>query len=175
MPDPSSAHKDTIILGIDPGTAVTGYAVIKMCSGQPVVLDFGCIRLPSSMKLSQRCLIISDSIEELLKRFSVHEVAVEMQYMNKNPQSTITLGIIRGIVMVAARRQQLPVFAYAPARAKKAVTGNGNASKEQIQRMIQARLNLASPPKPADAADALALAFCHAQASGSPLSRKNEI
>jgi crossover junction endodeoxyribonuclease RuvC len=152
----------TIILGIDPGTAVTGYGVIEDRHTAQVPLDFGCIRPPRNLEPPQRYLIIFNAIEELIERFSPDALAVETQFIYKNPKSAMTIGMARGMAILAAARKNIPVYEYAPKKAKLAVVGNGAASKEQVQKMIQLLLNLSELPEPEDAADALALALCHA-------------
>jgi crossover junction endodeoxyribonuclease RuvC len=154
--------KQTIILGIDPGTRVTGYGLIKLKFNGFEALDFGCIRPPANADFSQKYLIIFNAIEELLDRFSPDAVAVETQFMYKNAQSSMKLGMARGMAILAAAKRKISLYEYAPKKAKLAVVGNGAASKEQVQKMIQLLLHLPSLPEPEDAADALALALCHA-------------
>lgn len=149
-----------IIIGIDPGTTVTGYGIIKADRPSYSAIDYGCIRPPPNLKLSDRYLIIFESIEELLERHHPDALVVETQYVNRNVQSAIKLGMARGISIIAAKRKGLPVYEYSPTEAKKAVC-NGRASKQQVQGMIQRLLNLAKPP-PYDASDALSLAIRHA-------------
>lgn len=153
-----------IIIGIDPGTTITGYGIIQLIGSSYKALDFGCIRPPAGLKLSDRYLIIFEGIEELLKRYSPHALAIETQFVQHNVQSAIKLGMARGIAIIAAKRQGIPVFEYTPMRAKRAVVGNGRASKKQVQGMVQRLLRLTNPPTPEDASDALSLAICHAQA-----------
>lgn len=159
----NSTKQPQIILGIDPGTVISGYGLIQVNEKGYQPIDYGCIRPPAHLKLSDRYVIIFDSVEELINKYQPTVLVVETQYVHRNVQSAIKLGMARGIVMVAAKRKGIPVFQYAPTRAKKAVVGTGRASKLQVQGMIQRLLNLASPPHPEDAADALALAICHAQ------------
>lgn len=152
------------ILGIDPGTQITGYGLIEAEDGKPFLpIDYGCIRPPARFKLSQRYLVIFKSVEELIDKYAPDALVVETQYVHKNVQSAIKLGMARGVVIIAAKSRSLPVYEYAPTKAKKAVVGNGGASKYQVQAMVQRLLNLLELPEPADAADALALAICHAQ------------
>ncbi len=153
-----------IIIGIDPGTVVTGYGIIKIEGNTLTLIDFGCIRPPAAKKITDRYLIISNGVDELLERHEPDVLVVETQYVHKNVQSALKLGMARGIVLVAAKRRGLIVYEYAPTKAKRAVVGNGRASKYQVQRMVQHLLNLDTPPHPEDAADALALALCHAHA-----------
>ena len=154
-----------IIIGIDPGTAVTGYGLIVLEGSSFKPIDYGCIRPPKDWKLSDRYLVIFNSIDELLLKYQPDALVVETQFVQKNIQSAIKLGMARGIAIVAAKRRGIPVFEYAPTKAKRAVVGNGQASKEQVQAMVQCLLKLAMPA-PLDASDALALAICHAHASG---------
>ena len=151
-----------IILGIDPGTRITGYGVIRTKSGQIEPIDFGCIRPPVDLPLPARYLALFNGVEKLLDLYTPTAVAVETQFVHKNVQSALKLGMARGAVLIAAARREIPIFEYAPKKAKLATVGNGNASKWQVQRMIQLLLKLPNPPEPEDAADALALAICHA-------------
>ncbi len=160
--------KRSIILGIDPGTCVTGFGLIEVQEGRRFsVVDYGCIRPPASKPLSERYRIIYQAVDELLKKYSPEALSVETQYISKNPQSGIKLGMARGVIVLAASLREIPIFEYAPSRAKRAVVGTGRASKEQVQGMVQRLLSLSKPPEPEDAADALALAICHGQTSGS--------
>lgn len=155
---------DLIILGIDPGTRVTGYGVIKVLpSRRYILLDYGCIRPPVKCALNDRYLIIHEGAEELIDKYQPHILSIETQFVRKNPQSAMKIGMARGVVIVAARKRKVEVVEYTPTTAKKSVTGNGSACKEQVQAMIQQLLGLKAKPSPEDAADALALAICHAQ------------
>ena len=146
-----------IVLGIDPGTRVTGYGAI---SEDLKPIDFGCIRPPPKLSLAMRYKILFESVEALIERLNPTAVAVEGQFVLKNPQSAIKLGMAKGMVYLAAARKQIPVYEFAPKKAKLAVVGNGSASKFQVQKMIQSLLHLPQIPQPEDAADALALAIC---------------
>ena len=147
----------TIILGIDPGTRVTGYGIISEMS----LVDFGCIRPPPSLPLNDRYLLIYEAVDHLISKHQPHAVSIETQFVYKNAQSALKLGMARGVVIVAAGRRQIPVYEYAPTKAKIAITGSGKASKMQVQKMVQLLFKLPSLPEPEDAADALALALCH--------------
>ena len=153
-----------IIVGVDPGTQVTGYGIIKVDGNTYQAIDYGCIRPPTGYKLTERYLIIFNALEEIINKYSPDALVVETQYVQKNIQSAIKLGMARGIAIVAAKKQGVAIFEYAPSKAKKAVVGNGRASKSQVQKMVQLLLRLATLPTPEDAADALALAICHAHA-----------
>ncbi len=153
------------VIGIDPGTNVTGFGIIESCSRKHRLLEYGCIRPPRGMKLSERYHIIFESLEEILLRYHPEVLVVETQFVNKNVQSALKLGMARGVVILAATRRGIPIFEYSPTRAKKAVVGNGRASKEQVQAMVKLLLNMPHIPQPNDAADALALALCHLQST----------
>lgn len=154
-----------IILGIDPGTRITGYGVIDE---ETHPLDFGCIKPPATLPLAERYKIIFDSVEALIERYKPSAIAVESQFVLKNAQSAIKLGMAKGMVYLASARKSIPIYEFAPKKAKLAVVGTGNASKHQVQKMIQALLRLPNPPEPEDAADALALAICCAHHLRSP-------
>ena len=157
--------KKFIILGIDPGTRITGYGVID---AETKPLDYGCIRPPPKLPLADRYKILFESVEALIALHQPSAVAVESQFVLKNAQSAIKLGMAKGMVYLAAARQSIPVYEFAPKQAKLAVVGHGGASKFQVQKMIQALLRLPQPPEPEDAADALALAICCAHHLRSP-------
>jgi len=154
--------KSFIILGIDPGTIVTGYGIVSSSGSMQKAIEFGCIRPPGKELLSKRYLIIFNGISELLEKHKPDAIAIETQFVSKNPQSAIKLGMARGMAVLAATQRNIPVYEYTPKRAKKAVVGSGSASKHQVQKMMQILLKLDLPPEPEDAADALALALCHA-------------
>lgn len=153
-------NDDLIILGIDPGTRITGYGIIRQKGTLLEPLDFGCIRPPPDLELQERYKIIFEGVERLLEKFHPNAVAIESQFVMKNVQSALKLGMAKGMVLLAAARAKIPLFEYAPKKAKQAVVGNGGASKWQVQKMIQNLLRLPSLPEPEDAADALALAIC---------------
>lgn len=154
-----------MILGVDPGTYITGYGIIKWVNGIWKAIDFGCIKPPKNMKLSDRYLEIHQGIDQLIDMYQPEVLVVETQYVHKNIQSAIKLGMARGVIMLSAKKKGVKVIEYAPAKAKKAVVGRGNATKRQVQSMTQHLLGLDALPEPEDAADALALALCHAYAS----------
>ncbi|MEM7175357.1 MAG: crossover junction endodeoxyribonuclease RuvC [Chlamydiota bacterium] len=153
--------KKSVILGLDPGTRVTGYGIIQTDGHHYQAIDYGCIRLPEKEPFSIRASLLFDGVDQLLTHYPIHAVSVEGQYMHKNAQSALKLGMAKGVAILAATKRNIPIHEYSPKKAKLAATGNGNASKEQVQRMIQMLFHLPTLPKPQDAADALALAFCH--------------
>lgn len=156
--DPSS----TRILGIDPGTACTGYGVIDYTRSCSRTLDFGTIRSDAKEPLPKRYLKIHRGVEALIERFSPDVVVVETQFVQKNVQSALKVGMARGVVIVTAAKHDIAIEEVAPTRVKQAIVGTGSASKEQVQMMVQRLLNLPSPPSPLDASDALAIAITYA-------------
>ncbi|CDZ79733.1 Crossover junction endodeoxyribonuclease RuvC [Candidatus Rubidus massiliensis] len=153
---------ETIIIGIDPGTRVTGYGLIATNGSHYRAIDYGCIRPPPSLALSDRYLIIYQSLLQILDNYLPHVLVVESQYVDKNPRSALTLGGARCLAILAAKIRSLKVYEYSPTKAKIATVGWGKASKSQVQQMTKSLLNLKELPQPQDAADALSLAICHA-------------
>ncbi len=150
----------TIILGIDPGTRITGYGIIAI-DPHPKPLDFGCICPPPKLPLEMRYKILFDSLEKLVEKYNPTAIAVESQFVLKNAQSAIKLGMAKGMALLIAAKYNIPIQEFAPKKAKLAVVGHGSASKWQVQKMIQSILQLPTLPEPEDAADALALALCY--------------
>lgn len=150
------------IIGIDPGTRVTGYGIVLVDGNSYEPIDFGCIRPPPDLLLSDRYQIIYEGLQALLERHSPHEMAIEMPFMSKNPQSTLKLGIAMGTAILAAKTCKMKVFGYAPREVKSFIAGTGKAGKFQVQNTVARLLMLSSLPTPHDAADALAIALCHA-------------
>lgn len=151
-----------IILGIDPGTKRSGYGVIRVDHPRLEPIDFGVIQPPTHADSSQRYLILFNSFEKLIESHKPDAVSIETQFVDKNVHSAFKIAMARSMAIITAARQNIPVFEYAPKKAKLAVAGNGSASKEQVQKMVQLILCLSCIPEPEDAADALALAICHA-------------
>ncbi|WP_028388496.1 crossover junction endodeoxyribonuclease RuvC [Legionella fairfieldensis] len=149
----------SIILGIDPGSRITGYGIIKENQKQLQYIDSGCIRT-SEGNLSQRLLQIFNGICQLMDDYSPDEVAIEQVFMHQNPNSALKLGHARGVAMVAAASHRIPVSEYSAREVKQAVVGYGAAQKEQVKHMVITLLMLSNPPQ-SDAADALAIAICH--------------
>ncbi|MFT5277609.1 MAG: crossover junction endodeoxyribonuclease RuvC [Glaciecola sp.] len=148
-----------IILGIDPGSRITGYGVIKVTGGKASYLGSGCIRLTHD-ELSIRLKRIFDSVSEIITQFAPTEFAIEQVFMAKNPDSALKLGQARGAAIVAATNFDLPVAEYSARQIKQSVVGTGAADKAQVQHMVKNLLRLNATPQ-ADAADALAVALCH--------------
>ena len=154
-----------IILGIDPGTIVTGYGLISYRESGSTIIDYGCVRPPAKETLSRRYWILFQALSSLVAKHTPHAIAVETQFVHKNPQVAIKLGMARCTAILAAEQHHVPIYEYTPRVAKQAVVGHGGASKHQVQKMIQLLLQLPKLPEPQDAADALALALCHGHAA----------
>ena len=151
-----------LILGIDPGTAVTGYGVVVKEGGSAVSLvECGVVRTSSSEALAVRIREIYEEVTALITRHAPTVVVVEDVFQGKNVQSALKLGHARGAILLAAALGEIPIAEYSPREIKKAVVGNGNATKEQVGFMVQQQLRLKDPPSPADAADGVAVALCH--------------
>jgi crossover junction endodeoxyribonuclease RuvC len=154
--------KRKIIIGIDPGTRVTGYGIIAVEANSFIPIDFGCIRPPVDYLLSDRYMVIFDALDALLARHAPDEMAIETPFINKNAQSALKLGIAMGTALLSAKRQKLKVFGYSPREVKCFIAGTGKAGKFQVQNTVTRLLMLKEMPTPHDAADALAIALCHA-------------
>lgn len=150
------------ILGIDPGTGICGFGVIEVSSGvSPQMVDCGVITTPAHTPLEDRLLDIYQSLGEIISAASPDVVSVEKLFFTKNITTGISVAEARGVILLAARQHHLPIFEYTPNEIKKTLTGYGNAPKKQMQQMVKVRLRLAAPPRPDDAADALAAALTH--------------
>jgi len=150
------------ILGIDPGTAITGFGVLETLGNRFRLLDYGCIRTDAGTPLEERLEKIYHGMILLINRWHPEELAIEELFFNKNTRTALTVGHARGVIFLAAAHQKVPIREYTPLQVKQAVVGYGRADKHQVQYMVKALLNLSSLPKPDDAADALAIAICHA-------------
>jgi crossover junction endodeoxyribonuclease RuvC len=158
-----------VILGIDPGTAVTGYGVVTRVNGGGVSLrECGVIRTSPNTPLMERIREIYDATAALIARHGPFVMSVEDVFQGKNVKSALKLGHARGAILLAAAHAQVKVAEYAPREIKKAVVGNGNASKDQVGFMVQQQLKLKDAPSPADAADGVAAALCHCLIGGFP-------
>ena len=148
-------------MGVDPGTAVTGYAFLEEKAGKIRVLEYGVVRSKATEPLPRRLEKIHRELGVLIETYTPAVLALESIFLAKFPNSAMILGHARGAIMVAAQSRGIPVEEYAPRLVKKAVVGRGGASKDQVAALMQVHLQLRDLPKPADAADALAIAFCH--------------
>ena len=148
------------ILGIDPGSRVTGYGIIDFTRNRAVHVASGCIPVCGE-DLAGKLRVIYEAIIALVERHEPAEMVVEQVFVHRNPESALKLGQARGAAVLAGAMRTLPVYEYAPRAIKQAITGTGSATKEQVQHMIKVLLGLSQSP-PTDAADALGVALCHA-------------
>ncbi len=155
-----------IVLGIDPGVLRTGYAVVQYDKKDPQLREAGVLSTKDADLLQLRLKSIYDSIQEVIDEFHPDMVAVENLYSHySHPQTAVIMGHARGIIFLCAAHHNLPVICYAATRIKKSITGNGRASKMQVQRSIKSIMKLETLPEPADVADAIAVALCHIEAA----------
>jgi crossover junction endodeoxyribonuclease RuvC len=155
-----------IVIGIDPGTANTGFGVVRTSGERMVALDGGVIETPSDLTVEKRLARLHDSLGELIRWHEPKAMALEDLFFGKNVASALSVGEARGVAMLAAAKEALPCFDYTPQAVKKAVCGSGAADKGQVQRMVATLLGLSEPPAPDHAADAFAVAICHAGTAG---------
>ena len=148
-----------VILGIDPGSRITGYGVVRQQGAKFTYIGSGCIRTPDA-DLSIKLNTIFDGLREIIQQYQPETFAIEQVFLAHNPDSALKLGQARGAAIVAATQAELPVFEYSARQIKQAVVGTGAADKKQVQHMVQQILKLTGTPQ-ADAADGLAVAICH--------------
>lgn len=153
------------ILGVDPGSRITGFGVIDLIGQQRHYVASGCIRTPQGAPLSERIKVIIDGLFGVIDTYQPHEAAIEQVFVNVNPAATLMLGQARGACVSALVLRNLAVSDYTALQVKQSVVGHGKAAKEQVQHMVVRMLNLSGTPQ-ADAADALAVALAHANLSG---------
>ena len=159
------------ILGIDPGYGITGFGLIESDRGQNRLLRCGVITTPPGADFSARLEMIYEDMRELLKISQPEAVSIEELFFGQNVTTGINVAQSRGVILLAIHQAGLPVFEYKPMQVKQAVVGYGNASKHQVQDMTRRLLHLQAMPKPDDAADAIAIALCHARSATSLLAR----
>ena len=159
------------ILGIDPGYGITGFGVIDSQAGQSKLVSCGAITTPAGMDFSARLEIIYEDMRKLLEQTKPDAVAIEELFFGQNVTTGIGVAQSRGVILLAIRQAGLQVYSYKPMQVKQAVVGYGNATKHQVQDMTKRLLGLAQMPKPDDAADAIAIALCHARSSSSLLAK----
>ena len=152
------------ILGIDTALRCTGFGLIDFIDGKPQIIQCGFIKTPAKKKVSECLRRLSGGIEELIKEYAPDQISIEGTFFHKYAKTAMLLGMARGAVVSVAARHNLPIYEYAPKRAKKAVSGTGNASKEQVAFIMANMLNINLTDVPLDATDALSLIFCHYQA-----------
>lgn len=154
-----------IILGVDPGIAITGYGVIKYEGNRFTTIDYGAVITDSKITMPERLAIINRDLSSIMDRYKPDAFSVEELFFNKNVKTALTVGHARGVILLTAYAKGLNIFEYTPLQVKQAVVGYGRADKKQIQQMVKIILNLKEIPKPDDVADALAIAVCHAHSS----------
>lgn len=164
-------EKEQIILGIDPGTLMMGFAVISIGNGRIHVAEMDVLKLAHKKNVYERLEIIHTKVCALITLHSPHSFAIEAPFFGKNVQSMLKLGRAQGVAIAAAMQSKLSVTEYSPRKIKQSITGNGNAAKEQVWKMLQQTLSIAEKPQYFDATDALAVALCHHYQSSSPINK----
>lgn len=157
------------ILGIDPGYAIVGFGVLQAAHGQATLLRCGAIRTAAGVPMPQRLLQIGEDLGELIHTFAPDVLAIEELYFNNNVTTGIGVAQARGVILATAAKLGVPVAEYGPSQVKQAVVGYGKAEKRQVMEMTRRLLRLAEVPRPDDAADAVAIALCHARSATSRL------
>jgi crossover junction endodeoxyribonuclease RuvC len=152
---------DRIILGIDPGTLVMGYGLLHVLNSKPEVLGIGVLKLEKYDDHAMRLKKIFERVSGLIDEFKPDELAIEAPFFGKNVQSMLKLGRAQGVAIAAALSRNIPITEYSPKKIKMSITGNGNASKEQVAAMLQSTLGINSSHDYLDATDALGAALCH--------------
>jgi len=160
--------RPSLVLGIDPGTAVTGYGVVAFDGRTSTLVECGVLRTAARDPLPNRLVELYAGVEELIARHRPDTFAIEDVFYARNVRTTVVLGHARGAILVAAQQAALTIREYPPSEIKKAITGRGSATKEQVQFMVARLLRLKAPPQPADAADGVAAALCACLASSLP-------
>ena len=163
------------ILGIDPGIATIGFGLVEAERGQANMLTYGVITTPAGLPLSKRLYQIDRDMEELIGQLKPDVIAVEELFFNTNITTGIAVAHGRGVLLCAAERCGIPLYEYTPSQVKLAVTGYGKAEKRQVMDMTRRLLKLSAVPRPDDAADALALALCHARSFTSRLPQSGDV
>lgn len=156
-----------VILGIDPGYAIIGYGVIYYNANRFSVLEYGAVTTDSKDKFTTRLSQIYADVCKIIERCKPDAISIEKLYFNTNTTTAIDVAQARGVILLAATQNNIPVFEYTPLQVKSAVTGYGRAEKKQVMEMVKNILRLEKIPKPDDTADALAIAVCHAHSQGS--------
>ncbi len=157
----TNTHNEKIILGMDPGTSVMGYGVLLVKGNKLSIIQYGVIHLSKYATHELKLKKIFERVIGIIEDFTPDEVALEAPFYGKNVQSMLKLGRAQGVAMAAALSKGIPITEYAPKKVKQSVTGNGNASKEQVASMMKSILKFDEDPKLFDATDALAVALCH--------------
>ena len=154
-------QKEKIILGVDPGTNIMGFGIIKIIGSDLSLLDSGVLSMKKEKDLGVRLKMIFDEMIRLIDTYLPDELAIEAQFFGQNVQSMLKLGRAQGVSMAAALNFDIPITEYSPKKIKMAITGNGNSSKEQVAKMLKSMLKIKELPKNLDSTDGLAAAVCH--------------
>lgn len=160
-----------LILGIDPGYAIVGFGLVEQIGSKPRLVACGAINTPAGVRLSARLLQIQTDLQELIEQFKPDALAIEELFFNNNVTTGIGVAQARGVILATAEKMGLPIYEYNPSQVKIAVVGYGKAEKRQVMDMTKRLLGLSAVPKPDDAADAVAIALCHARSSTSLLGK----
>ena len=163
-----------IVLGIDPGVATVGFGIISETGGIPKPMRYGVISTPAGVRLALRLKQINTDVSELIKVFKPDAIAVEELFFNTNQKTAVAVAHGRAAIILAGEDHGIPMFEYTPLQVKKAVAGYGRATKTQVMEMVKRLLSMEQIPKPDDAADALAIAICHARFANSLLTNQGE-
>ncbi len=150
-----------LTLGIDPGVSATGYGLVKIRDEDLTSVEYGVITTGSELPPAQRLRVICDELEAIIVRHRPTDVAVERLFFSRNARTALAVGEARGVALLAAAKNDLPVYEYTPLEVKESLVGYGRATKGQVQELVKIVLGLDSLPEPDDAADALAVAICH--------------
>lgn len=149
------------IIGIDPGTAIVGYAIVDLELGKYKLIDYGCIYTDKNLEMEDRLVLIHEELSKILAKYKPDEMAVEELFYFKNNKTVISVGQARGVIVLTGRLAGIKITSYTPLQVKIGISGYGRADKKQIQQMVKTILNLDEIPKPDDAADAIAIAITH--------------
>ena len=163
------------VLGIDPGYAIVGWGIIDYTANRFSVIDYGAVTTEAKTPFNERLEAVYDGVEDIIKRYKPSALAIEKLFYNTNAKTVIDVAQARGVINLAAVKNGVPIFEYTPLQVKQSVVGYGRAEKKQVQEMTRVILKLEKIPKPDDTADALAMAICHAHASGSLMGRLNNL
>lgn len=163
------------ILGIDPGYAIVGCGVVECISAKFSLVDYGAITTPAGMPMEDRLGTIYDQLSFAIEKYRPAAMAIEQLYFTSNQKTVIAVAQARGVLLLCAKKHDLPIFEYTPLQVKQAVVGYGRAEKAQVMEMTRRILHLDHIPRPDDAADALAIAICHGHTAGSQLARYDNL
>lgn len=162
-----------LVLGIDPGYAIVGYGLVRFQNNRFTPVEYGAVTTPAGMMFSRRLSLIHEGVSGVLAKHRPEAMAVEKLFFNSNTTTAIEVAEARGVILLAAEQQGVPVYEYTPLQVKQSVTGYGKAEKRQVMEMTRMLLCLQQVPKPDDTADALAVAVCHAHSAGSMFGKLN--